>query len=274
MVTFIAYFDILGFKEFITNNDKAYVDQHLRHLYRESQNAICGGHHVPGPPPSLLPDFNFAEVNCLHISDSILFWTEDASAEDFLKIVEVCYLFLGISLQVSFPLRGCLVAGDIEYKPFQITNNKQKRFDNNIFYGSGLVDAYEKAESQDWAGCYIDQSVFDLKAKDTDGNDTKDPLISQQAISDLIYSHRLLYYPVPFKDGGQSYQLAIRTISGSLNNVGFLNISKGIERTFNRHMNGRELAPGVKRKLFNTIKFLESIHMSNQEIEGSGKKSD
>jgi hypothetical protein len=268
MLAFIAYFGILGFKEFISNNDKAYVDHHLNHIYRESQHAVCKGHTVQGPNATLLPDFNFAEINCLHISDSILFWTESATQEEFLRLVEVCYKFLYTCLHASFPVRGCLVAGDIEYRPLHIVNAQGKRFDNSTLYGRGLIDAYEKAEAQDWAGCYIDQSVFDLKVKDENGNDTPERIISEQTVNTLIYNYRLIYYPVPFKDGSQSYEHAFRHISQAINNVHLRNLAMTYTKTFNRHMNGNELPPGAKHKLFNTIKFLEAVRMTTEEMIG------
>jgi hypothetical protein len=198
----------------------------------------------------------------------ILFWTESATQEEFLKIVEVCYKFLYTCLHASFPVRGCLVAGDIDYRPLHIVNANGKRFDNSALYGRGLIEAYEKAEAQDWAGCYVDQSVFDLKVQDEHGNNTTERLIPEQTVTNLIYNYRLIYYPVPFKDGTQSYQHAFRHISQAINNVHFRNLAMTYEKTFNRHMNGKEIAPSAKRKLFNTIKFLEAVRMTTEEPIG------
>ncbi|MFP5043029.1 hypothetical protein [Parasediminibacterium sp. JCM 36343] len=64
------------------------------------------------------------------------------------------------SYKCTFPVRGCLVSSDIEFNPFNIPNNKGITFYNSSLYGQALIDAYMKAEFQDWAGCYIDRSAL------------------------------------------------------------------------------------------------------------------
>ena len=48
METFIAHFDILGYKEFITNNPKEYVDRNNEHIFRESQSAVSNEKYIEG----------------------------------------------------------------------------------------------------------------------------------------------------------------------------------------------------------------------------------
>lgn len=42
METFIAFFDILGFKEIINNNDLKEVERLFEHLLRDTQTAVSG----------------------------------------------------------------------------------------------------------------------------------------------------------------------------------------------------------------------------------------
>jgi len=108
MVTYIAYFDILGFKEFIENNSEVYINQKFQHIFRESQTAVSGENYIDYKG-GFAPDLSKAEINCLHISDSILFWTNGTTEEDFKKIVDVCYTFYWRCMQTIFPGRGCIV---------------------------------------------------------------------------------------------------------------------------------------------------------------------
>lgn len=242
MTTYIAYFDILGFKEFIMNNEKAYVDRNFQHIFRESQTAVSGEKYIDYNY-GFAPDLNQAEVNCLHFSDSIIFWTIDNSEESFRKIIDVCYTFYWRCMQTTFPVRGCIVLGDIEFHPFQIQGKNGAKFFNSSLYGKGLIDAYQKAESQDWAGCFIDKSAIGS--------------VKDEIIYDLLYKNKIVYYAVPLKDGSTSYEHTIRIIGSRLNNVAFRNLSKGVERLFTHHMSGKPLTESVIRKMNNTIKFLD-----------------
>ncbi len=189
-----------------------------------------------------IPDLSKSNIHCSHISDSILFWTEGTSKEDFENIVNCAAFFLNRSLQATFPLRGCVVAGKFTFEPSTIENDKGFVFQNSLLYGKALVDAYLKAESQDWAGCYIDKSAL-LKV---------DPSVITKCIDTNIAS----YYSVPLKDDKYADELAIRTIQCSINNTYFTNLSKTFEEIFMIHMNGKPMNESAKRKLVNTIKFL------------------
>lgn len=234
---------MLGFKEFIENNEKVYVERNIQHIFRESQTAISGDTFIQDGLGKIVPDLDKAEINCMHFSDSIIFWTNDTLSESFKKIVDVCYNFYWRCMQSSFPVRGCLVFGDIEFRPFQIKSTGGATFYNSSLYGKGLIDAYLKAESQDWAGCYIDKSAIKT--------------VEEDVIYDMIYANKVVYYPVPLKDGTQSFEHTIRIIGGSLNNVAFRNFAKEIERIFTHHMNGKSITESVIRKQNNTLKFLD-----------------
>jgi hypothetical protein len=243
MESFISYFDILGFKEFIENSEEEIKHRLMNFLMRDSQSAISGNKYIHKDEGTMVPDLSETNINCLHVSDSIIFWTNDLSEGSFIEMVKCCAFFLIRCLQITFPVRGCLVLGDIAFSPFNIKNKKGTTFYNSSLYGKGLVDAYLKAESQDWAGCFVDKGAINS--------------VDEKVIDALIYDNTIAYYPVPLKDGIFSYEYAIRTIPKTINNVYFKNLSKGVEENFNRHMNGKPLTESVKRKLTNTIKFYD-----------------
>jgi hypothetical protein len=65
-------------------------------------------------------------------------------------------------MQTTFAVRGAIGHGDFEFNPFQIRGHGDTRFFNSSLYGKALVDIYVKAENQDWAGCFIDDTALNV----------------------------------------------------------------------------------------------------------------
>lgn len=235
----------MGFKEFIGNNTDEHIDLYMDNLFRESQLAASGRNCKDSKRPGAwIADLSKSAIHCLHISDTIIFWSDDITTESFKKIIECASYFLHQIIQTTtFTVRGCIVAGEIKFQPFQIKNEAGFFFYNSSLYGKPIVDAYTKAESQDWAGCYIDKSAIEK--------------VEEKIINSFIYDNRIAYYPVPLKGGTYTYEYAIRIIPKSINNVYFKNLAKVVEEVFNVHMNGKSISEPVKRKMTNTIKFLD-----------------
>jgi len=253
MKTFLAFFDVLGFKEFIYNNEMDYAEKMFENLMRDSQTAVSGEKYIETNPGMIVPDLKNQKVNCLHVSDSIVFWSDSDTEDDFLEMVKVCYSFYWRSLQTSFPLRGCLIYGEIKFKPFTIENKSGNKFYNYSLFGKGLIEGYLKAESINYAGCYIDESAI-LKVKD-------------ETINNLIYKQKVCLYKIPLRDGSYSYEHVFRPIKGEHNDVSFRNSANGIKRLFNDHMNGKKLPDSVKVKMNNTIDFLEFFRATKRDLE-------
>ncbi|WP_332913799.1 hypothetical protein [Algoriphagus boritolerans] len=68
---------------------------------------------------------------------------------------------IGGLIVIFFPARGAVVHGELEGVDFSYLNGKGKNYNINSVYGKGLISAYEKAESQNWAGTVVDQSIID-----------------------------------------------------------------------------------------------------------------
>lgn len=256
MKRFIAHFDILGYKEFIENNTTEYINQQNDHIFRESQTAVARDGAYIDVPGGIAPDVRTAEVNCMHFSDTILFWTNAATQNDFLKLAHVCYKFYWRTMQTSFAIRGALGFGEFSFEPFQIRGDNGARFLNSSLFGKGLVDIYLKAENQDWAGCFIDDSAWN--ALDEEGN----KIVSEASLNDLIYKNVIVFYPVPLKDGRREYRHCFRLMN-SLDNATFRNSAIDIKRIFTQHMNGKPIVPSVERKMNNTIDFLGYFRVDN-----------
>lgn len=257
MKTFLAFFDVLGFKEFIYNNEMEYSQQMFSHLLRDSQTAVSGEKYIKANSGMIIPDLKNQKINCLHVSDSIVFWSNSDTKEDFLEIVKVCYAFYWRSLQTTFPLRGCLIHGEIDFQPFTIKNENQSTFHNYSLFGKGLIEGYLKAESINYAGCYIDESAIQK--------------VNNKIINALIYDQKICLYKVPFRDGAFSYEHVFRPIKGEHNDVSFRNSANGIKRLFTDHMNGKLISDSVKLKMNNTIDFIEYFRQTKPDLEKPNK---
>ena len=86
-------------------------------------------------------------------------------------------------------------------------------------------------------------------------------------VNKFIYSNKVVYYPVPLKDGTFNYEYAIRIIGCPINNVYFKNLVKQVEELFTIHMSGKTMTESVKRKMTNTIKFLYNFRENTTSNE-------
>lgn len=256
METFLAFFDVLGFKEFIYNTELAGVKQEFDNLLRDTQTALSGATFKQAGG-AIVPDLSQQTINCLHVSDSIVFWTADGTETAFLQLVDVCYDFYWRSLQTSFPLRGCLTFGEIEFSPFTINNSQTgAAFHNFSLIGRGLVDAYTRAEAMNYAGCFVHMDAIN-KVRD-------------QTVNNLIYAHKLCYYKVLFKTKS-SYEHVFRPNKGTHNEVSFRNAGQRIKQLFSAHMNSKPLPESVQEKLNNTIDFLGHFRETQEFVDKSEK---
>lgn len=259
MKTFIAFFDVLGFKEFIYNNELDEAKRLFNHLLRDSQTAISGEKYIQINSGMIVPDLKNQKVNCLHVSDSIIFWTNNNTEEDFKDLVEVCYSFYWRSLQATFPLRGCLTYGEIDFNPSTIKNDNGIDFYNYSLIGKGLVDAYLKSDNIEYAGCLLDELAIEK--------------VSDSLINDLIYDQKICMYKVPYKKG-ENYEHVFRPIKGDHNDVSFRNTAESIKRlfTYASKTEMTSMTKNVKKKLNNTIDFISFFRETDRNLKNPNKK--
>ena len=252
METFIAFFDVLGFKEIINNNDLTEMNRLFGHLLRDTQTALSNEQFVKSNQSTIIPDLKTQKVNCLHVSDSIVFWTNGQTEEDFMDLVSVCHTFYWRSLKTTFPLRGCLTFGEIEFFPSTINAISGVNFYNYSLYGKGLVDAYTKADSIEYVGCILDNLAIS-KVKDS-------------TINKLIYDQKICMYKVPFKSG-ENYEHVFRPIKYNHNDVSFRNTVNKIKSlfTYASKTDINNMPESVKRKMNNTIDFINYFRETEQK---------
>jgi hypothetical protein len=133
----IAYFDILGFKN-ETQMNKGHLSV-LAYMYEEITDRINN-----------LPNIGSPHYECSWFSDSFLFYSFNDSIESYRTIYFAAKEFFDyMIITKKWLLRGAITVGD-----FYVDRN------SNIYLGDALVDAHNFTEKQDWIGLVLTPSAY------------------------------------------------------------------------------------------------------------------
>lgn len=246
MKKYIAYFDYLGFRQFIENNDLIEQNRGMSHIWREIEQALSKEETIIAKSGAAIANLDKSKINCINFSDTIVFWTNDDSIESLTEILEVTFIFNWRTNTYFFPVRGALVHGEIEAPKFEHISESKTSYNINSVYGKGLITAYEKAESQEWAGTVLDNSVY-YKIKEF------------SPILDLDLEKKTIPHFIPYKKGIlEEKEYAFRLMDGSINTKTFKNRSKTIKENFENYNKG-PLDSRTLIKYQNTIDFLKLV---------------
>lgn len=250
MKKFIAYFDYLGFGQFIENNDLNYQKRIMGNIFRDIELALSNG-KIKKATIGAIADMTQSKVNCINFSDTIVFWTNDDSNSSLIELLEVANRFNWQAILHFFPARGSVVYGEIEYVDFKQNNPAGGLYNINSVFGKGLVRAHKKAESQNWAGTVFDESIItELTLREYNLNDFLSPFAKK--------------HKVPYKNEimlPDEYVMSI--VQGTLNDEALKNFGDGIIRNFSSHkksINNKD----VQEKINNTINFLKSYNVDDK----------
>lgn len=236
---YIAYFDFLGYKEFIQNNQDEILIRRMGHIFRDIEICLGQGQYQEPKNGVVFADVSKSKLNCLNISDTVIFWTNECEHNSLRELIKVAYDFNWREIGFNFPLRGIVIKGKLHEVTGKEANSEGGSYSVQCLYGSGIVDAHLRAESQNWAGTVIDHSIItDLVAN-----------------NDLEYINEMaLIYTVPYKSGPiDEYVFKIK--KGPLTEEALSNILKGIDEVFlldNKSIDSES----VKIKLENTKTFI------------------
>ena len=187
MASFLAYFDLLGYKKFIENNTEDHLNARTNHFGRNIEIALALDHpNIQSNKANVVvSDISHSTLNCLTFSDTVILWTNSNTLQDFKEILQVAYKYNNFNVMYDFPSRGCIVYGDLWYKPFDSENLRGGRYMLNMIYGKALIEAHSRAEAMSWAGCELDISAIEYAKTLGD-------------ISSLLQNYTKLY-DIPFK---------------------------------------------------------------------------
>jgi hypothetical protein len=228
----IAYFDILGFKELLNKYNgplDMFVEDYNEKIQKEAEAEV-------GPWQD--------KAQAAWFSDTYLFFSFNDTIESFCRIYLLSQWFFDALISEEIPVRGALTSGDF------YADDK-----NHIYVGPGLIDAYEYSEKQNWIGLVITPSVKQ-KLKGTDFSDYPHPtdfikydvpvkkkkningMMQTELAFEKLYAYKLSHFP-----GGLSYAEEI------------------IRRMYQIAKNkfGKDQEFIYKDKYENTLKFIENL---------------
>jgi hypothetical protein len=245
MKRFIAYFDYLGYKDFILNNDSNHLKLRAGHILRDIEISLGQGKFQTPRNGVIVADISVSRINCLNISDTVIFWTNDDSIESLEELLLVACEFNWREILYNFPVRGVIYCDELEMISGQQKNTVGAIYSTNLIYGKGLVKAHLKGENLNWAGSVIDKTVVDQVCDKVD-------------IASFLNPFAKLYkvpYKIPEQDAQDEYALNIHR--GVLNEIAFENKKNGIIRAFSNDNKNID-KPRVQEILANTISYLET----------------
>lgn len=242
MKKFIAYFDFLGYKQFLESNSESQLKIRAGHILRDIEMSLSDGEIKESSSGIGLADLENTRINCLNISDTVIFWTIDDTIEDCKALIKVAYRFNWQENFYNFPVRGCLIYDDFNFVTGNRTNAKGAIYRPNLMYGKGLLNAHLKSDNLNWAGTVIDNSLVERIRSETN---------FAQFIEEYAKE-----YQVPYK-GFYKKEFAIQLGKPIIDNSEALKNRKNqILDVF--EMDNKSITPSVQEKIDNTIKFLES----------------
>jgi hypothetical protein len=253
MNRFIAYFDYLGFKEFIETNDLEYQKRIIGNNFRDMESALGQGKYKEATQ-GLIADISNTQINCINFSDTVVFFTNDTTKTSLIEILEVAYKFHWQAINFCFPVRGALVFGEMVYVDFKQNNGGSGIYNINSVFGKGLVKAHLRADEQHWAGTVIDESFLsEIIRKGHDIDDFLKPYAKK--------------YNVPYKKRVEAKEeYVLNLVKGTLNDISFKNVSNNIIENFAQH-NKSVADERVQEKIANTIRFLETYYVKEDELK-------
>jgi len=133
----VVYFDILGFKnkifDFEKGNGPCHLDVFVKNFYEKLKNEqkIQSSYH-PG------------KIFITWFSDSFIFFTSNDSADSFGCVAGAIKGFCRALIKKSWTFTAAIGFGQLYAHKGQ-----------NVLLGSGLIDAYQYAEKQNWIGIVV-----------------------------------------------------------------------------------------------------------------------
>jgi hypothetical protein len=143
--SYVAFLDILGFKEIVTSN----AHGQLSALYETFENYVVS---KTLDPFSKITLEGINRVGCNIVSDSIFLWTRDTSTLSFIQLTAMVNKLLVAGFMADIPLRGGIAKGPLTVKTSAL---------GNTFFGLGLTTAYQLELKQAWSGCIIQHGLIE-----------------------------------------------------------------------------------------------------------------
>ena len=250
---YVAYLDILGFKDIVYNN----THENLIRIYQNliisnTEWSLSGGafNVVEQDGKSFaIADLDKIKVNSLAVSDNLIIWTHDKSMKSFINLIIAARNILVAGVFVGIPMRGGISIGPLSH--LSLNHNSQTKNSFETLLGRGLVDAYLAESSQQWSGCVIADSAITLYNKLYCEHIKINPNII--SLEDLIERRVVVEYNVPFKDRF-CRRIVINWPCGNRTPI----TEEIVRKSFSKH-NKSTGDHEITLKIENTVKFLNDM---------------
>lgn len=230
--SFVAFFDILGFKDLVSNNShEELFEIYDFALYDTLKSMIPILKTVYG----FFPQLGTKEIDTLEIyiiSDSIIIVQKDTSTKGFLYLLAVSRIILSSAMGGGIPLRGGISVGEVS-----VIKNEY----GTTILGKGLTKAYEIESNQSWSGAIVSKECFDF-LKEPDSKDLAERLI--KAEREIL----IRKYNVPSKNGEKEEYVVEWT------EYYLIKSEKDVIQAFSKHNKSTDLER-TQKIIENTVKF-------------------
>lgn len=192
---YVAFLDILGFKDLVENNSHVDVVNLFDNFRIYVQRSLAKNKSKFDQHGRAVYDVSNSKINSIIISDSLIFWTNTDSPTDFLELIECIQSFLEFCHNTSkIFLRGAIVYGDFYYNNTGTIKGNQTIIMHPLIVGKALVDAHLVESKLQIAGCVIDKTAIDQMKKYANFSANWKKLTSQ---------NKIIQYNINFKQGAK-----------------------------------------------------------------------
>lgn len=220
---YVGFIDVMGFKEMVARKSHDEVGQMLRQMAFMKdilQRVVVG--------PIEMNKFEKREergerIKSVTFSDSILFVTKDDSLNDLLALTLVLEIFQEAAIQRGAPTKGAISFGLLTAD-----------FEESIFYGQPLIDAYLLQDQLYYYGVILDNEV-ECRIIES---------IRKKEVEKEVIDRQFFKVPTPLKSGKVNHY-----------NVRLSNLTEEQIEDMYKTVSG-----GVRKYVDNTIEMYETMN--------------
>lgn len=154
---FVAFIDILGFKDLISKNSHSEIYDQLNKISKTKKFL-----EKINNDEKLSTDYLDAEIYIVSFSDSIVLFSKNESIENFYYFLSAVRWLFARTIVAGIPLKGGIAFGEVSL-------NKAEQ----IYFGQAIIDAYFMEEDVNYMGVVANYSI-DKYLKDNEKKLEKD----------------------------------------------------------------------------------------------------
>lgn len=205
---YIAFIDLMGFKNMVLRENHSQIKSKLKDLleFRNTALEFMGVRYEENKDPK---DYE-ERIKSAAFSDSLIFVTKDDSLKDLKSLFRTLSLMQTYSIKENLPYKGAISHGKLTAD-----------FENSLFFGQPLIDAYHLGEQLYYYGIALDNNV---ERKINEGINSEK--IDENHFSDFLFNHKtplkngnVNHYNIKFKELNKSHiQDLYNSVSGITRN--------------------------------------------------------